>query len=410
MIKLLAQILAVVVLATACNGDGADDETQPRSTPDATTCADASIDAGTPEDPRAIAGELSLGERSVALEEVAELDEPVGIAFRCGDDAVYVIEAAGVVKAISGDNEPEPVLDITDLVSSEGREQGLLGIAFHPDGERLYLYFTGLDNVIQLVEYRFSGGRADRASARRLLEIPFPSPVHQAGHLTFGPDGLLYVAIGDGGPDERGEAQNLDNLFGSILRIDPTPSDDAPYTIPDDNPFLERDDARGEVWAFGFRNPWRFSFDAANGDLWVGDVGDLHWEEVTRVPFDDAPGTNFGWPLFEGSHPHFRPEADMPDDHLLPLYDYAHGGAGCAVIGGHVYRGSEIPFLRGAYIFGDFCAQDIRALVLEGEAVVAEVALTSVEGSATAFGEDSSGTLYLATRGPGQLLRLVPAD
>ena len=235
---------------------------------------------------------------------VVELEQPIAMAVRSGDRALYVAEKTGLVVALTPGSDPRVVLDLTDRVSL-GSEQGLLGLAFSPDGRFLYVDFTDVNGDTNVTEFAFGDDGADPASERRVLFVDQPFSNHNGGELVFGPDGYLYVGLGDGGSagDPMGNAQSLSTLLGKLLRISPRPSKGEPYAIPPDNPFVGRDGARPEIWAFGLRNPWRFSFDAATGDLWIGDVGQNAWEEIDVEPAGSDGGSNFGWDRLEGTHP-----------------------------------------------------------------------------------------------------------
>jgi glucose/arabinose dehydrogenase len=297
------------------------------------------------------------------------------------------------------------VLDLSGEVSGGG-EQGLLGLTFSPDGGRLYVNFTDRAGDTRVVEYAFSGGRADTGTRRELLFVDQPFANHNGGQVSFGPDGRLYVGLGDGGSgnDPGDRAQNLGDLLGSILRIDPAPSGGRPYTIPPDNPFVGRRDgpsgARGEIWMYGLRNPWRFSWDRQTGDLWIADVGQNAVEEINFLAGAAPAGANFGWPLMEGSR---RNRGANPEGAVLPIFEYGHD-QGCSVTGGYVYRGSRLPALRGVYVYSDFCSGTLWGLVQSGgqEAGQRELDVGGASGLRVAsFGEDSAGELYVLNLGGG---------
>ena len=273
-----------------------------------------------------------------------------------GSGRLFVLEQGGRVRVIrDGRLLPDPYLDIADRLSAGG-ERGLLGLAFAPtfaaDG-RLYVDYTDRDGDTVVSEFTAPdppADRADPASERILLRIEQPYANHNGGALAIGPDGLLWIATGDGGSggDPQGNGQRLDTLLGKLLRIDPRPAGGAPYAIPADNPFAGRAAGRcsAEIWAYGLRNPWRFSFDRATGDLWIGDVGQSSWEEVDRWPAGSPAGPNFGWNTMEASHC-FEPAEGCPRDGLvLPVAEYGHD-RGCSVTGGYVYRGPAVPGPRG---------------------------------------------------------------
>jgi glucose/arabinose dehydrogenase len=326
------------------------------------------------------------------------------MAVRAGDDALYVAEKGGRVRSLrNGLLDPSPVLDIADQVST-GSEQGLLGIAFAPDGGHLYADYTNTAGDTRVVEYAFAGGRVDVASRRELLAVAQPYPNHNGGNLVFGPDGFLYIGLGDGGSagDPQGNGQRLDTLLAKLLRIDPHPSAGAPYTIPPGNPFAGRAGARPEIWAYGLRNPWRFSFDRETNALWIGDVGQNAVEEIDTVKAG-VGGQNYGWNRLEGSRPF---AGSAPSGTVAPVHEYTHVDGNCSVTGGYVYRGSRIPGLRGDYLFADYCRGELRALVPSGTAWRA-VALGPKLDAISSFGQDAGGELYVLSLSSG-VYRLEP--
>lgn len=337
---------------------------------------------------------------ALRLAPVATLEQPVAMAVRGGDSALYIAEKTGRVRAVhDGSVDATPVLDLSGEVSS-GFEQGLLGLAFSPEGRRLYVDYTDRAGDTRVVEFDVSSGRADPASRRELLFVEQPYANHNGGQLGFGPDGHLYVALGDGGSggDPANNAQNPGVLLGKILRLDPRPGGGRPYSIPTDNPFASDPGARPEVWALGLRNPWRFSFDRATGDFWIGDVGQNRYEEVDFATASGAAGANYGWDRLEGRHAF---EGEPPAGHVLPIHEYRLTGVNCAVTGGYVYRGSRIPGLRGTYLFADFCEGQVMGLRQQaGEAL--EVRPLSISAPQLAsFGEDLAGELYVLSLSGG---------
>lgn len=307
-----------------------------------------------------------LSEPTVALFEIGAFDQPVDAASRTGFGEIYVVEQPGRVIAVT-DLSSDVVLDITDLTDARG-EQGLLGLAFHPTEPRAYVNFTDLDGDTVVAEFAIdpTTGRFDRDSYRELLTVDQPFTNHNGGQLAFGPDRLLYVGVGDGGSggDPQRHALDLSSRLGKILRIDPLPDGDQPFGVPGDNPFVDDVAADPTVWAYGLRNPWRFSFDPGTGDLWIGDVGQGDFEEINHSTAterrDAAKGANFGWSAFEGFEPF---NADQPADGALPpLFVYDHADGRCSVTGGTVARGDSVPNLAGWYLFGDYCTGQIWAL------------------------------------------------
>jgi glucose/arabinose dehydrogenase len=376
---------ALVLAGGACGGD---DDPSPTATATSTTNAGAPpATTAPPAEPQPLAS-LSL-----QLTQVAEVDQPVDLAVRRDDPALYVVEKGGRVRAVrDGAVDPTPVLDLSDAVST-GSEQGLLGLAFAPDGGHLYVNYTDTGGNTRIVEYAFAGGRADPSSARELLEIDQPYANHNGGHLAFGPDGHLFIGMGDGGSgnDPENRAQNLGVLLGKLLRIDPTPSAGRPYTIPSDNPFVGQDGARGEIWAYGLRNPWRFSFDRQTGDLWIGDVGQNAVEEVDFAAESSDGGENYGWPAMEGTRAN---KGSRPAGAVDPIFDYRQADGGCSVVAGYVYRGSAVPGLTGAFLYGDYCAGDVLAVRQADGAVTEESDLGLDVSNLSSFGQDNAGELY----------------
>jgi glucose/arabinose dehydrogenase len=330
------------------------------------------------------------------LEPVITLDRPVAMASRAGDDRLYVAQQGGLVVAFR-DDEPgrHVVLDLSDRTSASG-EQGLLGLTFSPDGGRLYVNYTDLAGDTHVVEYAMRRERADPRSARELLFVDQPFSNHNSGDLAFGPDGFLYVGLGDGGGagDPFGNGQSLRTLLGKMLRIDPRASGGAPYSVPASNPFVGRPGVRPEIWAYGLRNPWRFSFDRATGDLWIADVGQSALEEIDRQPASSGGGENYGWSAFEGSVPFSGSPASA--DVVPPVFEYDHTGGVCAVAGGYVYRGGAIPALEGAYLFADVCVGQVTWLRLTDDGVEHGTIGAPLDGPAS-FGEAADGELYVLT-------------
>jgi glucose/arabinose dehydrogenase len=403
----VAALLVLVLLVAACSG-GDDSQAGSATSVSSTTVAPSTTAA--PSTTRAAAQAATRAQFEAArvrLAKVATLEQPVAMAVRPGDDnALYVAEQVGRVRAIRGGRlDPTPVVDISGEVTSGG-EQGLLGLAFSPDSRYLYLAYTDRDGNHQVSELTMGGRQADPGSERSLLHFEDPFPNHNGGQLAFGPDRRLYIGFGDGGSggDPLGNGQSLDTLFGKILRIDPRPSGGRPYGIPSDNPFVGRDDARGEIWDYGLRNPWRFSFDAATGDLWIGDVGQNSFEEVDHEPAGEG-GRNYGWNRREGLHPYDG--GDRPDGAVDPVIEYGRAGGACTVIGGFAYRGQRIRGLRGAYLYGDYCAGWVRAARVSDGRVTTQRDLGLSIPSLSSFGADSKGELYAMSL-TGDVYRIAP--
>jgi glucose/arabinose dehydrogenase len=355
-----ATMLAALALVGGGCGQDPDPEEQPPSgqaTAAPTTRSAPATSAPLAEPPT----QAELNRVTVELDRLARLREPVALAVAEDDTTLYVGERAGRVRVIrDGQLAPRPVLDLTDQVVVEG-EGGLLGVALAPNDRHLYVSFTDAEYAVRLVEVAVEGDEVDSASLRAVLTIQQPSTRHHGGNLVFGPDGLLWLGVGDGSPggDPANAAQSLGVLSGKLLRLDPSPSGSKGYTVPATNPFLDRKGVRPEIWAYGLRNPWRFSFDQATGDLWIGDVGQYIIEEIDVIGLRRSRGANFGWRRLEGSRPF---SGSPPPNAVPPVHEYAHRNGRCAVIGGHVYRGTQVRGLQGAYIYGDVCDGRIRAL------------------------------------------------
>jgi glucose/arabinose dehydrogenase len=394
-------LVATALMAAACGSSGAQPSAPvtPSAPSPAATTADGTGPAPSPS------GDLARAR--VELETVATLEQPLAIAVRPGDPALYVAEKVGRVVALAGGSEPRTVLDLTGQVSL-GSEQGLLGLAFSPDGTFVYVDFTDTNGDTHVTEFRFGDEGADVGSRREVLFVHQPFSNHNGGGLAFGPDGHLYVALGDGGSggDPHGNGQSLSTLLGKILRISPRPSHGRPYGIPNDNPFVGKVGAKPEIWDYGLRNPWRFSFDRETGDLWIADVGQSAYEEVDVQPAGSTGGLNFGWNLFEGTHPYGA--AVDPAGFTMPVYEYIHDGGVCAVTGGYVYRGTAIPDLVGAYVFGDYCGGRLEAFEARGDRATGHRLLGPVVDGLASFGEDAQGELYVCALS-GEVFKLVPA-
>ena len=344
--------------------------------------------------------------------EIAQVSNPVDLAYRAGDGAFYVVSQDGFVVAMrNGVVDDTKLLDIARDIDSGG-EQGLLGLTFSTDGSHGYVNYTNRDGNTEITEYAVGAdGVFDPASKRLLLEIDQPYANHNGGQVRIGPDGYLYIGMGDGGSggDPERRALNVGTLLGKLLRIDPTPSADAPYSIPPDNPFVGVDGARPEIYAVGLRNPWRFTFDLETNDLWIADVGQGQWEEVDVAWADEGTGkgANYGWSAFEGTH---RFNDDQSEDGVtMPIFEYEHG-VDCSISGGARYRGKALPSLVGWYIYGDYCSGQIRAFpVLDDRTAGDEFTLTTVLDSITEVAEGPDGELYvLSLAGGGKIFALQP--
>ena len=332
------------------------------------------------------------------------LSQPLYLTAPAGDGRLFMVEKTGGIRIVKdGALLPAPFLDLSGAVST-GSEQGLLSMAFHPDyGSNGFFYvdYTDVDGNTHVTRYSVSANDADvadPASAKTILTVEQPFANHNGGLLLFGPDGKLYVGLGDGGSggDPLGNGQNLETLLGKILRIDVDAGD--PYAIPPDNPFVGRAGARGEIWAYGLRNPWRFAFDAKSDRLYIADVGQAAWEEVNVVPADEG-GRNFGWSTMEGAHCYGASSCDE-SGLTLPVLEYGHDD-GCSITGGYVYRGTLAPDVLGRYFYSDFCAGFLRSFTFDGTTASTPTTWNVGDiGNVQSFGEDAAGELYvLSTNG-----------
>ena len=353
---------------------------------------------------------------AVGLQEIATgLKFPVYLTAPAGDERLFIVEKGGRVRVIKdGRLLVAPFLDLRPKIST-GQEQGLLGLAFAPDyvsSGRLIVHYTDRSGNTRVSQFQVSGDPdlADPMSESVVLMTDHPGTSHNGGQIVFGPDGFLYIGLGDGGSldgNDQGRAQSLGDLLGSILRIDVSLG--LPYLIPPDNPFAATVGARPEIWSYGLRNPWRFSFDRATGDLYLPDVGENRWEEVnvSRASEGAGRGANYGWSRMEGSDCMQAAGCDQTDL-VLPVLQYDHD-SGCAITGGYVYRGSGIPALQGQYFYSDFCRGWVRSFRVEGGAAVEgkEWPTLQLGQGVTSFGEDAQGELYLLTQ-QGSVFKIVP--
>ena len=378
--------------------------TPPTSSPEsgATTAVDS------PTQPSA----SSLDDLQIALEQVVTgLNDPVGL-YNAGDGSgrIFVLEKAGQVRVIEGGELlARPFLDIRLKASSGAYERGLLGLAFPPEYVMtgvFYAYYTDINGNTVVARYRGIPGAdtADASSEEVLLRIQQPASNHNGGHIAFGPDRYLYIGLGDGGAanDKFGNGQNTETLLGAILRIDVNQD---PYTIPPDNPFAGNTvNVREEIWAYGLRNPWKFSFDRLTGDLYIADVGQNSIEEVNFQPAGSAGGHNYGWPIMEGSSC-FAGSCN-PAEFSPPVTEYTHSD-GCSVTGGYVYRGAAQPNLNGIYFFGDFCTGRIWGMAQTTGGEWENRELLKADIGISAFGEDEDGELYVVDMNNGVIYRVI---
>jgi glucose/arabinose dehydrogenase len=316
-----------------------------------------------------------------------------------GQDRLYVLEKRGRIAILKdGALASEPLLDLRSRVQADGQEQGLLGLAFGPEGRHFYVNYTaarhGGDTVVARYPVAASGEQIDADEEEVLLTIEQPASNHNGGHLAFGPDGYLYIGTGDGGiaHDPWDHAESLDTLLGKLLRIDV--SAEQGYAVPEDNPFTGREDARGEIWAYGLRNPWRFSFDRETGALHIADVGQTDWEEVNLQSPGAGGGQHYGWDTLEGRHCHEPRQGCDPSGTEIPVATYDHD-LGCSITGGYVYRGERYPAMSGLYLFGDFCSGRIWALERRGGDRFRMAELLDTELGIASFAQDAAGELYV---------------
>jgi len=407
-IKLMVLMVGVVILAgllacTSASNPGSTSTLTP-SIPAPTT--PKTVPAITPSPSTSPTGSIQVERMfpNLSFEEMTNLVQP--------DDRnglIFVTEQRGTIHSVTpsqAQSGSQVFLDIRDRVNRGGNEEGLLGLAFDPnyrENGHFYVYYSAA-NPRRSVLSRFNvdgsnPGVADPQSELIIMEVAQPFSNHNGGQLAFGPDGYLYIGLGDGGSagDPQGNGQNLGTLLGKILRIDVRGLSAArQYGIPADNPFEGTAGARGEIWAFGLRNPWRFSFDKNTGLLWCADVGQNMWEEIDII----VRGANYGWKIMEGFHCYSPTTGCNQFGLTLPVVEYDHS-QGCSVTGGYVYRGDKIPSLQGLYIYGDYCSGKIWALDYKGNAVAQNVLLVESGLNITSFGEDLAGNLYILSREGG---------
>lgn len=348
------------------------------------------------------------------FQKIADIPGILGIAQPDdGSGRLFFVQQNGKIRILTdGRLLPKPFLNVTGKISCCG-EQGLLGLAFHPNYRSngfFFIYYTNPAGSVEVARYKVSANNRNVAnpnSASKIITIPHPSfGNHNGGQLQFGPDGFLYMGVGDGGSggDPPNNAQNKQVLLGKLLRLDVDSG--LPYRIPPGNPFVGASDARPEIWAFGLRNPWRFTFDKQTGDLFIGDVGQGAFEEVDFQPRSSTGGQNYGWRLMEGKHC-FNPGSNCnPGGLKLPILEYSHDDGSCSITGGYRYRGSKMTSLRGAYFYGDFCSGKIwRARPSSG--TWNSLLLADTDFNISTFGEDLAGELYVSDLN-GAVYKLVP--
>jgi len=397
----------------------------------ASAAQDSTPTAMSPEDGAVVEpGGTLPGNPSVQLVKVADgLADPINVAAPDdGSGRLFIVERVGRIRIVDGDGNllPDPFLDISDVVKTDFLEQGLLGLAFSPDYQDnglFYVYYSDFqtNGHVYLVEYSVSDDDpnvADPDSARLLLTQEKPFVNHNGGSIHFGPDGYLYIAIGDGGlaGDPYDNAQKVDVLLGKILRIDVTPDGSAPYSIPDDNPFADtgvvlpssqasqkaqdgsyHPAAKREICDWGLRNPWQFSFDSQTGDLYIADVGQNVWEEVNFIQADQPCGHNFGWDINEGGHCYPTEATSCDKIGVLPVANYAHSTGGCSITGVGVYRGDVSQDLDGIYFNSDYCSGSIYGLMQGDDGTWVYQILLDTDLSVTGSGQGADGELYVSS-------------
>jgi len=388
-------LMTLAVGATMLAGCG-DDSDATKSTPSVTQVGPSTTPSTTSDGQTTPDGEADAP--SVASVVAATAQEPIALLPRPGDDGhLWLAERSGRVRrlAIASDGDmltstgPE-ALDISDQTTTDA-ERGLLGMAFADDGSTIFLSYTNLDGATRVVSYAFDGDQIDEASRSERFAIDQPYANHNGGHIVVGPDGQLWLGLGDGGAadDPENRAQDPSTELGKIIRIN-----------------LATDET--EIVVSGARNPWRIAFDT-DGSLWVGDVGQNAIEEVNHLPVDEIDGANLGWSGFEGSAPYLDGEGRRPEDPVAPVFEYTHDGGNCSITGGFVYRGEAIPALQGAYLFADYCLGRVRAITLGSDGQLAQEFDLGIDvETPISFGTDQQGEAYVLSSA-GNIVRLIAA-
>jgi glucose/arabinose dehydrogenase len=400
--------ISIVVAGALVAGCG---NQSPTPTPSSAPSASATAATTQPA-----SGILDPARLRLALEEVVEVPGGPLAVVNAGDGSrrLFVVSQTGQIWVVKGGRRTaRPFLDVAGQVTTGG-ERGLLGLAFHPqypDDPRFFIDYTDARGNTVVSQWRVSSNpdRASAGSEKALVHVDQPFANHNGGALQFGPDGDLYISLGDGGSegDPQGNGQRLDTDLAKILRIDVDhPSGNRAYGIPADNPFVDREGARPEIWLTGLRNPWRMSFDRQTGDLWIGDVGQNSYEEIDVVRAGSGGGQNFGWNVMEGFHCY--PSGDPCDQQGLtpPVTEYSHADGACSVTGGYVYRGQAHPQMRGAYVFADYCSGQVWAIDATATEVHDPPVVLESGRAISSFGEDENGELYVTDLG-GLLLRVA---
>ena len=401
-----ALAIALSVLA-ACGSDDSSAETSATAPQPQTTTASSDEAEQATETKRARPAQAT----GVKLVGIGRFDSPVYVTAPPGDTRrIFVVEQTGAIRVVrAGRRLSRPFLDLRSRVTAGG-EQGLLSMAFAPDyarTRRFYVNYTDRSGTQSVVEFRRSRDSRDRAltGGRLVLRYDDEEANHNGGLVTFGPDGLLYIGTGDGGGANdqhgvRGNAQDVGSLLGKLLRIDPRRSNGRPYRVPTSNPFVDRPGARDEIYSYGLRNPWRFSFDRSTGDLSIGDVGQGAVEEINFARENEGRGVNYGWRPFEGSRRTPGIRADEPAvDHVPPVLELSHDDGNCSVTGGYVVRDRGVPALNGRYVYGDFCKGELRSVRLSPGSARDDRAIPGVRkvDQLSSFGEDARGRVYVTS-------------
>lgn len=346
---------------------------------------------------------------TITTEQVASgFTQPTSIVAAPGDDRLYIMEQTGTIKRVTpGQTDTQLFMDISNKVTVEG-EMGLLGLAFHPDyAQNGYIFVNYVDknqNTV-IARYHTDQNMVDVASEKVILQVEQPYTNHNGGDLTFGSDGFLYIALGDGGQagDPHDNGQNLNSLLGKVLRIDINTEE--AYGVPSDNPFAGQAGKRPEIWAYGLRNPWRMSFDSKTNDLYIADVGQGELEEINFQLASSKGGENYGWRCFEGTNEYNLEGCEGVNDAIAPIIEYNHEEGRCAVTGGYVYRGSMYPSLEGKYFYGDFCGSQLYYAEQTNGSWHQTLALQT-DFAISAFGEANDGELYLADYDSGGIHKI----
>ncbi len=390
---LLALAAIAAVVAVALGGD--DDKSSGGRLPPGVQISTGSVSPSAGEAPVA-------GTAKVRLSRVGSFDEPIYVTAPPGDTKrVFVVERPGRIRVIAdGKRKSKPFLDITGD-TTKGGEQGLLSMAFAPDyasSGLFYVDYTDRNGDTRIQEFKRSGNpnRADKSSRRQVLFIQQPFPNHNGGLVLFGPDKLLYIGMGDGGDagDPGNRAQNPNSLLGKLLRIDPRRSGSDPYSSPSSNPFVGKE-GRDEIYSYGLRNPWRFSFDRRNGSLYIGDVGQDQFEEIDYEPEGKAKGKDFGWSCREGRHGYSN-SRHCPDP-VPPVLENSHAAGNCSITGGVVSRDPKLRGMAGRYVYGDFCKGSLRSFKISGGRATGDRALGINVSNLSSFGEDAQGRVYVVS-------------